>query len=734
MPQRYADQPNLLFRLLIGVISAAWLYAFLPPMEKLNLLQGAATILPVLAMLVLGQAFRWRFVRLFLALVAIVGYSVVWWVHGPNLLASVGLLLQQDVHEILGLFHSFGPSRNRQMEPLQTELFLAVLAMVYWLVVYAALRPKLWTFYNFLAVLVLGIVDGNTSVHPNTSIVVQLLLFAVLLGLVQFRRLSGQLIHRGLPFIRFFLPLSALLVVAAGIGFVIPKPGPVWADPFAGLDNSTGGAGPALRQIGYQMNNARLGGSFVANHDPVLSVISPQPTYLRGAVYSIYTGHGWLPGDSNMSPVSPGEPMPKSMLQFQPKNGVVYTPLTQHVTVLTNNLHVPVLFAAYAPEQLVSDNAKSPQSSIDVNTETDVLYGSPLTRGRSYTVTSYELQPPDAILTTLPPLPKNHAAAFPSSITNQYLQLPSTLPPDIKQLTQSLTSGMTTEYDIVVTVENYLKLNYPYATEGIPVPGPRQDYVSQFLFDSKKGYCNNFSSSMAVMLRTIGIPTRWVTGFTAGTMDPQYTGKDQRFVVTNADAHSWVEVYFPTVGWIPFDPTPQFDMTYAPDVSSGSSTPLTPPKPPVTKPTPPVTPPTTASPTEASTVSIAWGTIFHVLMWVVIAAVVLGVAMALLFRHAISDRYHQRKWRTDSEDGLKRGVLHLVRLLVKFGDVKKQRPTIRDLYPAAKSYDVPDPAFRELVETFEGLAYGGQKPRREQLRQVRQTWRQWLLAVLRRGR
>ncbi|QSO46968.1 DUF3488 and transglutaminase-like domain-containing protein [Alicyclobacillus mengziensis] len=734
MPQRYADQPNLLFRLLIGVIAAAWLYAFLPPMQKLGLLQGASTILAVLLMLVFGQVFRWRFVRLVLAVVAIIGYAVVWWVHAPNLFASVLVLFRENWHEILLLFHSFQANSRPQTEPLQTELFLSVLVVVYWLVVYAALRPKLWTFYNFLAVLVLGIVDGNTSVHPNTSIVVQLLLFVALLGVVQFRRLSGQLIYRGQPFVRFFLPLTALLLAAAGFGFVIPKPGPVWADPFARIDNSTGGAGSAMRQIGYQMNNAKLGGSFVANHDPVLSVIAAQPTYLRGAVYSIYTGHGWLPGNSNMSPISPGEPVSKSTLQFQPKSGVSYTPLTQQVTVLSNNLHVPVLFAAYAPEKLVSDKTKSPPSSIDVNTETDVLYGAPLTRGQTYTVTSYQLQPPDAILSTLPSLPKNHAAAFPNGIASQYLQLPSTLPQDIKQLTQSLTSGMTSEYDMVVTVENYLKLNYTYATQGIPVPGPKQDYVSQFLFDSKKGYCNNFSSSMAVMLRTIGIPTRWVTGFTEGTMDPQYNGKDERFVITNADAHSWVEVYFPTVGWIPFDPTPQFDMTYAPDLSSGTVAPVTPPKAPVTTPAPPVTTPASGSTSSGSNFSIPWGTIFRVLMWVVVIAAAVGLVMVLLFRHKISDRYHQRKWRSDSPDGLKRGILHLVRLLMRVGDVKKQSPTIRDLYPAARSYDVPEPDFRELVETFEGLAYGGLKPGRRQIRKVRQTWTRWILEVLRRGR
>src|SRR5699024_5352594 len=105
---------------------------------------------------------------------------------------------------------------------------------------------------------------------------------------------------------------------------------------------------------------------------------------------------------------------------------------------------------------------------------------------------------------------------------------------------------------------------FTYQTEEVPVPKGNQDYVDQFLFDSKVGYCDNYSTSMVTMLRTLDIPARWAKGFTSGEIVPDDTvdvavpeGHDV-YEVTNANAHSWVEVYFPNVGWVPFEPTQGF--------------------------------------------------------------------------------------------------------------------------------------------------------------------------------
>ena len=81
-----------------------------------------------------------------------------------------------------------------------------------------------------------------------------------------------------------------------------------------------------------------------------------------------------------------------------------------------------------------------------------------------------------------------------------------------------------------------------------------EDYVDQFLFDTKRGYCDNFSTSMVVMLRSIDIPARWVKGFAPGEYQLDDEG-ERVYQITNNEAHSWVEAYMPGIGWMPFEPT-----------------------------------------------------------------------------------------------------------------------------------------------------------------------------------
>jgi protein-glutamine gamma-glutamyltransferase len=83
------------------------------------------------------------------------------------------------------------------------------------------------------------------------------------------------------------------------------------------------------------------------------------------------------------------------------------------------------------------------------------------------------------------------------------------------------------------------------------------DAVEYFLFEQQRGYCEQFSSSLAVMARSQGIPARVATGYAPGEYNP-FTGL---YDVRASDAHAWVEVYFPQYGWTTFDPTPSFDST-----------------------------------------------------------------------------------------------------------------------------------------------------------------------------
>lgn len=102
---------------------------------------------------------------------------------------------------------------------------------------------------------------------------------------------------------------------------------------------------------------------------------------------------------------------------------------------------------------------------------------------------------------------------------------------------------------------NYSKSAARHTPEG-------RDYVDYFLFESKIGYCDNYSTVMNVMLRSIGIPTRWVKGFSQGAIREK-TQEETIYNIRNSDAHSWVEVYFEGSDWVPFEPTPSFTRTQA---------------------------------------------------------------------------------------------------------------------------------------------------------------------------
>jgi protein-glutamine gamma-glutamyltransferase len=113
---------------------------------------------------------------------------------------------------------------------------------------------------------------------------------------------------------------------------------------------------------------------------------------------------------------------------------------------------------------------------------------------------------------------------------------------------QEWTANEDTPYDIVKAIESRLQEEYTYA-ERVPT---REIPLDGFLFEERRGYCQQFSGAMALMLRMVGIPARVVAGFSPGS----FNSDTREYRVRDLDAHSWVEVYFTGIGWVPFDPTP----------------------------------------------------------------------------------------------------------------------------------------------------------------------------------
>src|SRR5436309_2329210 len=126
---------------------------------------------------------------------------------------------------------------------------------------------------------------------------------------------------------------------------------------------------------------------------------------------------------------------------------------------------------------------------------------------------------------------------------------------EVATLAQSIvrSAGATTPYDQAKAIESWFlaKGRFTYTLKP-PLARSGERPLDFFLFTSKKGFCQDFSTAMNVMLRALRIPSRQMSGFGAGVFDE----KTHQYTVNSLDAHSWVEVFFPGYGWIPFEPTP----------------------------------------------------------------------------------------------------------------------------------------------------------------------------------
>jgi len=138
---------------------------------------------------------------------------------------------------------------------------------------------------------------------------------------------------------------------------------------------------------------------------------------------------------------------------------------------------------------------------------------------------------------------------YPSDIVQSYLQLPQRLPDRVRNLALQLTAAEPTPYDKAIALESYLR-DFPYNLE-VEKPPQGMDVADYFLFELQEGYCDYYATGMTVMARAAGLPARFVIGYAPGNYDIQSAA----YFVSEAEAHSWTQIYFPGVGWVDFEPT-----------------------------------------------------------------------------------------------------------------------------------------------------------------------------------
>jgi transglutaminase-like putative cysteine protease len=274
----------------------------------------------------------------------------------------------------------------------------------------------------------------------------------------------------------------------------------------------------------------------LARSDPVevLRITSEHPGYIRLVTLPVFDGVGWRRAEASDGVlIAPGE-----QLADEGRGD----PTTARI-VITSDFAQGFDFLP-APSPLLSIDAV-PGRSVRFDRETGTAFvDPPLREGVAYTVTTSNQPTPAEGLRNV---------AFPEpSVDDPYLQVPDDLPQGIEDLARAWTADADTVFDKAVAIEQRLRNpeEFIYDTHVPLRSGPSS--ILEFLTESKRGFCQQFATAMAAMLRSIGIQSRVVVGFATGVA----TGQPGQFSVSTEVAHAWVEVFFPGWGWMPFEPTP----------------------------------------------------------------------------------------------------------------------------------------------------------------------------------
>lgn len=414
-----------------------------------------------------------------------------------------------------------------------------------------------------------------------------------------------------------FTPVVTVVSVAIVIALIMPFGPPLLEDPYALWKKSRGEEVPAFlgekgfksnrenvrnRQSGYSRSNDKLGGGFNFNYETVLEITTSRKSYWRGETINYYTGEGWVDTlqNSGFTEVIPHvpfsaehsralatteqieaqikvlreEPYPVLFHPSEP-NLVSEALYTFHNEGLGINGRTQMFTDGEQPQIVYNSDSSIPGVKLMQKDNTLLFDMQNPTYPTAYAITA------DVLLLDVEKLVQTEAKHTDANLHRLYTSLPENLPQEVMELAEQITSQANSDYERAKLLEEYLKQNYAYSNEPNidRLTGQADDFVYQFLFELYEGYCDYFSTAMAVMAKSLDMPARWVKGFSPGVnLSQQYLQQIQMsyadyeqlqnslaggtFNIRNADAHSWVEIYFEGYGWIAFEPTPGFSYTY----------------------------------------------------------------------------------------------------------------------------------------------------------------------------
>ena len=306
------------------------------------------------------------------------------------------------------------------------------------------------------------------------------------------------------------------------------------ADPGDGVIDFSSGGYPGFSDVVDLRARGRL------SDELAFRVRAQQAALWRAEVFDRYEGSAWTITDDETVPLpQDGDGLsyavPDDITSRNDASGIDASKVVQtfYIEVTQPN----VLFAASSARQVYF-----PSAGLRVDAAGSVRSPILLDEGLVYSVIS-EVPVTDAWWLRQAP------DRVPQRL-ERYLQLPDDLPGRVGDLAAHITADRTTVHGRVLGVQSWLRTKTRYDLD-VPRDPEGVEAVDHFLFETRRGYCEQIATSMAVMLRTLGIPTRLVTGYGPGQRNP-LTGY---FEVKQSDAHAWLEVFYAGVGWVQYDPT-----------------------------------------------------------------------------------------------------------------------------------------------------------------------------------
>jgi len=327
-------------------------------------------------------------------------------------------------------------------------------------------------------------------------------------------------------------------VVAVLLVLLLPHPPgvhPREGGGVAGGDGTGSSGAPPRNSANYTSGMLDMRSRGKLPNTPVADVPLDSPELWRGVALDYYDGISWrAPADATYAKAVPGGPH----FDLPPSSTTFGTGVERRDVVRRRPGFLGVLIAPGQP------------SAVDVAGRILLVSGGffvvnapggsyPMT----YTVTSRSTEPASSELSRTPV-----AARAGESVPGYALQLPDTVPERVRLLGQQITALATDRDTATRAVESYLHEHETYRLDS-PVPPPGDDAVDNFLFVAHTGFCEQFAAAEVVLLRSAGVPARMATGFVGG--EPS---GDHRTLL-GSDAHAWVEVWYPGIGWAASDPT-----------------------------------------------------------------------------------------------------------------------------------------------------------------------------------